>query len=315
MQAGSRHQRDGHGARCFPGSMSLRLGHDSEPRVRSARTRAYSAASANGAGSGSEERLQEPLALGERRRAPAPASHGRSRGSFADRRQAPRAGRRFAGGRAPSRSCRAPPRSRREAAAPSAAPRSRRRRSSTRAAQEAKLREQPEAAHHPRPEILLLQVPGALVAAGEQRRREVELELAPSSANSSRELPLERAVGVEPRHLVFVLDRHQLEERMRDLDRERRLARRDALAPPPRSARPALCSARHRRRSDSPSGTRRAARRSRRGRRLRRLGRSARRALRRGEIERRAAAPFEGRDVHLHLDAVQPDRLQDRRAR
>ena len=67
-----------------------------------------------------------------------------------------------------------------------------------------------------------------LVAAREERRREMEFEPLPAR-EFARELRLERAVGEEPRHLVFVLDRHQLEERMRDLGRKRRLARRDAL--------------------------------------------------------------------------------------
>ena len=42
-------------------------------------------------------------------------------------------------------------------------------------------------------------------------------------------LLLERAVGVEPRDLVFVLDRHQLEQRVRNLVRKSRTPRRRAL--------------------------------------------------------------------------------------
>ena len=45
-----------------------------------------------------------------------------------------------------------------------------------RAAQELQLRQQPERAHHPRPEAHLARLAGRRIAAREQRRREMELE-------------------------------------------------------------------------------------------------------------------------------------------
>ncbi len=79
-----------------------------------------------------------------------------------------------------------------------------------------KRREHLEGAHHPRAEADLARLAGRRIGLGEQRRRQMEFEAEVVAAELVRHLLEEIAVGVEPRHLVFVLVGHQLEQIARD---------------------------------------------------------------------------------------------------
>lgn len=93
----------------------------------------------------------------------------------------------------------------------------------SRAAQEAKLGEQLESMAHPTAVAALDQMPFG-VAAGEERRREVEGEA--HGPIETRAQPIEEAsFCVEPRHLVLVLIGHQLEQIPRDRLAQRLAAR------------------------------------------------------------------------------------------
>ena len=95
-----------------------------------------------------------------------------------------------------------------------------------RAAQEFQFRQQAEQRQQPRAEAHLARQARRLVAAGEQGRREVEFEAKIVAVEGRGHLFLERAVGVEPGHLVFVLVGHQLEQIARHRLAELGLARR-----------------------------------------------------------------------------------------
>ena len=83
-----------------------------------------------------------------------------------------------------------------------------------RAAQEAEFCHETESRHHPRAEGRLDRA-ALRVLAAHDRRREMEL-VAQVAFEGGRHLLRESAVGVEPRDLVFVLDREQLEIIARD---------------------------------------------------------------------------------------------------
>ena len=66
--------------------------------------------------------------------------------------------------------------------------------------------------HHPRPEAHLARLAGRRILARRAAAARDGIRSCRSPSNASRDLRGERAVGVEPRDLVLVLVRHQLEE-------------------------------------------------------------------------------------------------------
>src|SRR6516164_654211 len=80
------------------------------------------------------------------------------------------------------------------------------------AAKELELRENAEDWEYQRPECHLTGHAGDLVPARQQRRREMDMVAQMFTAEIVVDLPLERGIGVEPSHLVFVLVGHELEK-------------------------------------------------------------------------------------------------------
>ena len=121
------------------------------------------------------------------------------------------------------------------------------------AAQSLQLRQQAERLEHPRAELALLQMPGDLVAAGDQRRRQQHLE-----PGIAVELLLQRlgefAVGIKPGDFVFVLVGHQLEQALCKGLRQLRSSRVRPWPPPSGRARHRRDSASSKPRPDNRGG-------------------------------------------------------------
>src|SRR3984893_2107512 len=94
-----------------------------------------------------------------------------------------------------------------------------------RSAQEFAARQQPEDRKDPRAEGELFRLSGRLVHWCEQRRREMHVKAQMLAAKLVLHLMHERAVGIEPGHLVLVLVGHQLEQIARDRIGKTALAR------------------------------------------------------------------------------------------
>src|SRR6516164_6211067 len=73
------------------------------------------------------------------------------------------------------------------------------------AADESHLRQQLESRKQPRPKAHLARQPGRSIPAGKQRRRKMKLEPKMLAVEFSLDLFFERTIGIQARHLVFIL--------------------------------------------------------------------------------------------------------------